>query len=372
MKHLRPILLMGLLAGPALALSACGSDEVETETVAQARVISVFPAAVQEENVIDPITATGEVTADKRTDIKPRVDGIIDEIYVDVGDHVSAGDKLFRTRQSDYANRARELEHALQLAQAQLEQADREYERALPLREKGVVSQGKMDLVLTAKQVAASRLGMAETGLAQARQDLKDTIVRAPYEGMITARLMDKGTMVNVMSSSIPVVELVKLDKVEIVAQLPATHLSKIAEGSRATVELDGFDAPIESTLSVINDRVDARTRSVEVRVEVANDNLLIKPGLFAKVRLYPAARPAMTLDRTAVQGLTGDNYVYVDQGGTARRRSVRVRDLDAKRVEVLYGLMAGETVLVGPNVPDLADGAPIDLKLQEFVRDAR
>jgi RND family efflux transporter MFP subunit len=346
-------------------LAGCDSGDEEATVSNEIPAVVVYHAVVRVENVVDPIMATGEVTADKRTDIKARVDGIIEEIYVDVGDRVSAGDPLLKTRQVDYTNRATELQHALELARVELGQAERDYGRALPLRDKGVVSQGRMDMVMTQRQVAKSRLGIAEASLARAQQDLSDTIVRAPYDGIITARHIDEGTLMKIATGGTPAVEIIKLDVVEVVARLPAVHLGKIAEGSRVTIMLDGFAVPLESTLAVINDRIDARTRSVEVRVRLDNADLAIKPGLFAKVNLYPAPRSALVLDRKAVLGLSGDNFVFVPDAGVARRRPVTVRDIGVDEVEVLAGLAVGEVALIGPNLPDLKDGSPIKGVLQ-------
>ncbi len=349
----------------ALSLGGCGAEDAETIAEETIQPITVFHVAVKVEQIIIPIMATGEVTADKRTDIKPRVDGIIEALYVDVGDRVTAGDALLKTRQVDYTNRVRQLEYSVALSKVELEQAERDLGRAKSLREKGVVSQGRMDIVLTQHQVAQSRLGIAQANLDKARVDLQDTIVRAPYDGVITARYIDEGTMIHVAFSGAPVLEITKLDIVEVVAQLPAVHLGKIEVGSRASVTLDGFAVPFETTLAVINDRVDARTRSAEVRLRIENPDLKIKPGLFAKVTLYPKARSALTLDRKAVLGLRGDNFIFVPDQGQAKRRAIVIRDLSADRVEVLAGVAAGETALTGPNLPDLRDGSPIQGKIQ-------
>jgi RND family efflux transporter MFP subunit len=364
---MRNTLQIGTVIGSLslLLLAGCGSSDEDAAVIDQISAVTVYHAQVRVENIVDPIMATGEVTADKRTDIKARVDGIIEEIYVDVGDQVSAGDPLLKTRQLDYASRAAEAKHALELARVELAQAEREYGRALPLREKGVVSQGRMDRVMTQHQIAKSRFGIAEASLARAQQDLSDTIVRAPYDGIITARHIDEGTLMKIATGGTPAVEIIKLDVVEVVARLPAVHLSKIREGSRVTVLLDGFAVALESTLAVINDRIDTRTRSAEVRVRLDNPDLAIKPGLFAKVSLYPAPRSAIVLDRKAVLGLSGDNFVFVPDGGVARRRPVTVRDIGVDEVEVLSGLAVGEVALIGPNLPDLKDGSPIKGVLQ-------
>ncbi len=341
-------------------LGACSAEEAAAPAETTIESVPIFTTAVRQENVIDEILATGEVLADKTTQIKARVNGIIDQIYVEVGDNVTAGDRLFRTRQVDYSNRVTEIEQGLILAQAEMQQAKRELDRATQLRQKGVVSQGRMDAIIAQHDMARAKLGISQANLDRARQDLADTIVRAPYDGIITTRFVDEGTMIQVASGGLPILEIVKLDVVEVVAQVPASHLAKIEPGGRATIDFDGLAEPVEASLDVINDKIDARTRSVQIRLRLDNPDLAIKPGLFAKVTLYPEPRRTKVVARRAVQGIAGDNYVFVPNGDAAKRRTVQVHDIDAERVEVLDGLAEGELALVGPNLPDLKDGVPI------------
>lgn len=344
----------------ALALAACSAEEATEAQTVTVEPVPIFTTPVRNEDVIDAILATGEVLADKTTEIKPRVSGVIDAIYVDVGDAVNAGAPLFRTRQADYRTRVTELEQGLVLAQAELQQARRELDRATRLRQKGVVSQGRMDAIVAQHEMARARLGISQANLDKARQDLADTTVRAPYDGIVTTRYIDEGTMMQVSTGGAPIVEIVKLDVIEVVAQVPAAHLGNVHPGGRVSVDFDGLAEPLETTLDVVNDKIDARTRSVEIRLRIDNPDLAIKPGLFAKVTLYPDPRRATVVARGAVKGIAGDNYVFVPDGGTARRRPVQINDLDAERVEILAGLEQGELALVGPNLPDLKDGAPI------------
>ncbi len=342
----------------AVLVAACGDGKSATAPAAEP--VMLATAMVRTQDVVNPILATGEVHADKITEIKPRVDGTIDAVFVDVGDRVTMGQPLFRTRQADYRNRLNEQEQALALAQAELKQASGDLERAVSLRGKGVVSQGRMDEVQARFDTARARLGMADASLAQARQNLADATVTAPYDGIVTGRFVDEGTMIQVATSNTPVLEVAKLDTVEVIAQVAAVHLPRLQPQTRVTVAVEGVPAPVEATLGVINDKVDARTRSVEIRLHLPNPDLAIKPGLFAKLTLHPAPRRAAVLDRAAVLGPAGDTYVYVQQGHVARRKTVQVRDVDAALVEVLSGLKPGEAALAGPALAEVKDGASI------------
>lgn len=348
----------GILSIAALLLAACGDGQSATPPPAAA--VALSTAVVREQDVASPILATGEVHADKITEIKPRVDGVIDAVFVEVGDRVAAGQPLFRTRQADYRNRLAEHEQALALAQAELKQASGDLDRAASLRGKGVVSQGRMDEVQARFDTARARLGMAEAGLAQARQSLADATVTAPYDGIVTGRFVDEGTMIQVATSNTPVVEVAKLDTVEVIARVAAVHLPRLKPETRVTVAVEGVPAPVEAVLGVVNDKVDARTRSAEIRLHLSNSDLAIKPGLFAKLTLHPEARRTAVLDRAAVLGAAGDTYVFVEQDRTARRRPVEVRDVDAALVEIVRGLKPGEAALSGPALAEVKDGTPV------------
>jgi membrane fusion protein (multidrug efflux system) len=197
-----------------------------------------------------------------------------------------------------------------------------------------------------------------------AEQALADTIVRAPYPGVITRRYVDEGTMLSAQMGSAPVVQLMKTDVVEAVVEIPELNLPRVHPGTRARVRVDGVQSTIEASVAVVNERVDAASRAFEVRIPIENAALTLKPGLFVRVELLPDPREALVLPRSAVQGSESERFVFVAEADRAARRRVETRDLDATRVEVLSGLDAGERVLFGPNLPRVSEGAAISLEV--------
>jgi RND family efflux transporter MFP subunit len=315
---------------------------------------------VQVELVV-PVFGTGTIAAHKATEIGPRVDGIIDEVLVKVGDRVHAGDPLFRTRQVHYQIRVDEASQAVHLAEAELKHAKRERDRIESLHTSNVASEGRLDEVRTAHDMAAARLGQARAAHARALQELEDTTVRAPYPGAITHRYVDEGTMMRtMMSANSPVVQIMKMDIVAAIIQVPEVHLSEARVGTPGRVKVDGIDRVFETEVYILNDRVDPVSRAFEVRLPIANEDLEIKPGLFAQAELLPESRLVTVVARGAVLGVEGSRYVFLEEGGAAVRRSIDARDLDAMRLEVLDGLSAGEFVLSGPNLRRLSPGAPV------------
>ena len=345
----------------AVAASGCGAPETAEPEAMEPKSIGVRSLAVVQMELVVPVFGTGTIAAHKTTEIGPRVDGIIEEIFVKVGDRVQSGDPLFRTRQVHYQIRVDEVSHSLLLAQAELKHAKRERDRIESLHSSSVASEDRLDDVRTSQDMAAARLGKARAAHARALQELEDTTVRAPYPGAITHRYVDEGAMMRtMMSGNSPVIQIMKMDIVAAIIQVPEVHLSQVHIGTPARVKVDGIERVIESEVYVLNDLVDPVSRAFEVRLPIANEDLEIKPGLFVQAELLPEPRQVTVVDRGAVLGVEGGRYVFLEESGTADRRPIVARDLDAMRLEVLDGLSAGQYVLSGPNLRRLSPGTPV------------
>ena len=354
-RQLRFVLLL-LAAG-------CGGAETPTARASppEPAPVVLTSSEVLREAIVEPVLGTGTITADKTTDVGPRVSGIIDTIHVAVGDRVEEGDPLFRTRPTDYEIRVREAESAARLSRANAQKAERDLERIRTLHGQNVASDERLDAVRTAYEMAAAQRDQAEAGLSQARQNLADTTVRAPYRGVITRRFVDEGAMLSTMMTvGNAVVQIMKMDVVAAIVQLPELQLARVHVGTPGVVRVDGIERSYETQVTILNDRVDHVSRAFEVRLAIENDDYALKPGLFAEVELHPEPREATLIARSALLGGEGSTYVFVLSDGHAARRPVRIRELDAERVEVVAGLAPGEHVLLGPNLTQLADGSPV------------
>lgn len=347
----------------AMLLLACSRD-VSAPPPVEPAPVPVTSVAVVREAIAEPVLGTGSIVADKATEIGPRVSGIVEAVHVDVGSVVRAGDPLFTTRTVDYRLRLAEAEQALKLARAEAENARRRLERVEQLFAQQVASQGHLDDARTAHEMAAARAGGVESAHAMASQALADTVVRAPYPGVITRRYVDEGTMLSAQMGSSPVVQIIKTDRVEAVVQVPEVHLARVAPGTRARVQVDGVARTFEAEIGVVNDQIDATARAFEVRIPIDNAEAILKPGLFARAELLPEPRDALVLPRGALQGAPGERFVFVAAGERARRRQLETRELDAARIEVVAGLDEGEVVLFGPNLPKLSEGARVALEV--------
>lgn len=212
---------------------------------------------------------------------------------------------------------------------------------------------------------------------------LEDCTVRAPFDGVITRRDVDEGKYMATMGgfgggggsssggSEVPgmggggsgVLQIMKIDIVAAIVQIPEADLRKIKLGTKGKVVIDSIGRSFDSYVIILNDLIDTNTRGVEVRLPILNADYAVKPGLFARAELYPEPRNVLSLQRSAVQGTEDRRYVFVAENGVAKRVAVKVRQIDASSVEVLSGLGEGQRALTGPNLPLVAEGTPVKIE---------
>jgi RND family efflux transporter MFP subunit len=362
-RYLAPALVAAL----ALGLAACGQPSEAKDATQPAAPVAVLvtPVKVTKAQIATPIMATGSLTPSRQTDIGPSVDGIIEQVMVGVGSRVKKGDALFRTRDVDIRLQVLELEKQVALARAQLRNAQAEMKRQDSLKSGGWVSQSRMDTTRTNSDVASAQLGVWEARLAQARQMLKDTVVRAPYDGVISRKDVYEGRFMATRFGGMPggasgVVQIMGIDPLAVIVVAPATYFEQIKVGMTGKIYVDGIQKPFEGKVAVINYGVDYKARSVEVRFALPNPGYKILPGLYCRVELIPEARTAIVADRRAILGPDGARYAFIAENGHAKKIKLSTREVDGDRVEILSNVPEGTELLTGPNLSQLADGVPV------------
>ncbi|MFY7834680.1 MAG: efflux RND transporter periplasmic adaptor subunit [Novosphingobium sp.] len=356
-------ILSGLLAC-ALALGGCsgGSDETEAPQATQSGPRELQTLVVQTAMLSEPVKAFGTIAAKQTSAIGAFAEGPVERIYVNVGDRVTQGQPLFRIRQADYERNVAEAQAAVDLATAQAIEAERRHERVIALAPKGFVSKAQVDTVETQLAVARAQKAQALAALGTAQQALKDTITRAPFDGVVTARLVDEGVFLNnrfAGGNQSAALQLQELGTVAAIVNAPQEYVDVLVRGMPARVYIEGFEEPFESVVYIINDRVDPESRKVELRLPIANPNYRISSGLAARAEIQIPPEPAIVLPRTTILGDSSAAYVFVLVNGKAVRREIRFDSIDLDKVRVRSGLKAGEEVILNPPAT-LRDGEAV------------
>jgi len=313
-------------------------------------------------NVQSPIIGTGTIFAHKTSKIGPIVGGQVREIYVNVGDRVQKGDPLFKINPDRYRYAFEEAKANHAMAVARFNEVKSALDRAQKLFKKDSISQSQLDKARSAVALVKAEIDAAKVRVDKAETDLEDTVLKAPFAGAITFRYVNEGVY---LSSQVPggssaIVELQKIDIAIAIVQVPARELENLYVGAPVKLMIDGISTPVNAQISIINDKVDIETRTLEVRIGMENFDFAIKPGLFVKAEILPKSRSAVVILRDAVQGPRDEHYVFVLQGGKAVRKTVHTIDFDATLVEVVSGLTGNERVLIGPDLLRLKDGIAV------------
>ena len=359
------MLARATLAAFCLALAACSGDvaENEAEQETQSGPRKVQTLVVEPELLAEPVKAFGTIAAKQSSSIGALAEGPVERIFVKVGDRVSRGQPLFRIRQADYQRRVAEAQAAVDLANAQAIEAERRYDRVIALAPKGFVSKAQVDSVETELAVARAQKTQAQAALGTAQQALSDTITRAPYDGVVTARLVDEGVYLNnrfSMGGQSAALQLQELGTVAAIVNAPQEYVDAFRRNMPARVYIEGFDEPFDSIVYIINDRVDPESRMVELRLPIANPNYRISSGLGARAEIDVPPVSAIVLARTTILGDSASAHVFIVEDGKARRRAVTFESIDLDRVRILSGLAAKEVAVLDPPAT-LRDGEPVE-----------
>jgi RND family efflux transporter MFP subunit len=328
-------------------------------------VVSVAVEYPQRKMVRDKLVATGTIAAKQTSAIGPLVEGVVEKILVRVGDRVKKGQALFQTRTIDFVRRIDEIEAGISVAEAETAKTQRDLDRISELVRKGLAATATEQDAKTNLNIALARLAQIRTTLLAAQQSFTDTVVRAPFDGAITARYVDEGTYMSNRFSGMGSSSVVQIQECEIAAAIlftPEDNLSKLHLGYSGQLFVAANDMPIESEILIINDRVDPVARTAEFRMAFVNPDCRIKAGQFVRGEVNLPTREVISLSRSSVQSSQGGHYIFVVEDGTALRQSIEISDLDALEVEVLSEISTGVKVIVNPKA-DLRDGMKVEIR---------
>lgn len=337
--------------------SAAGTDAADSISEVDVRITDAVY-----NDVSATLVASGTIAAKQTSNLGALAEGVVEKIFVRVGDRVTKGQPLFQTRQTDYFQRVSEAEAMLDLSRAELDNAARNLARAEALQPSGAVSMTAVENARTAAAVAEAKVRLQSAQLETARQMLSDTTVRAPFDGAITARYIDEGVFMANRFSGMGNSAVVQLQECEIAAAIlfaPESELSKVRLGLKGRLFVDGAATPIDSEILILNDRVDPVARTIEFRMAFLNPGCAIKAGQSVRAEVTTDPRSALTLPRSAVHGSGSERLVFIYEDGMAKSTPVVARDINADQVEIVSGLSAGVKVIVSADGP-LSDKTPV------------
>lgn len=289
----------------------------------------------------------GVVEAVRQATVNAQINARVTEVNFDVDDFVEEGAVLLRFRDVEAGSAVSAAEAQVAEARARLTEAQAELDRISDLHERRLIAQAQLDNARANRDSARARLRAAEAQRVQAREQVENTEIRAPFSGYLTERFVEPGEAVTVGS---PLLSGVSLDEMRVAVQVPQRMVQPVRDAGEATVVmLDG--TRVESERVTIFPYADARSHAFTARVYLPEDaSQRLYPGTYLKVEVPLGEEQQMQIPVQAVVRRSELTGVYVvGDAGSVSLRQVRLGERRGDRVNVLAGLEAGERVALDP-----------------------
>lgn len=330
-----------LIGGVCVASVACGSKKSAEVAEQPAEVVkpTVTTAVVNIQDVDMQSVFMGNVEGYAVNNITPQQPRRITRVLVDVGDRVSAGQKVAELDNSSLAQ-----------AKAQYENAKASFERSDELYKFGGESKAAWESVKTQYEVAK----LTYENL------LENTTLVSPISGVITARNYDNGDMVGGQ----PIFVVQQISPAKVIINVSENLYSYLKKGMPVSIELDALpEQTFEGKIHRITPSIDAATHTFPVEIIIPNGKEQIKPGMYARVTMKYGTRPNVVVpDRAVVKMLgSGDRFIYVYKAdGTVSYQKVELGRRMQDKYEILSGIADGDEVVVTGQAA-LKDGMAVE-----------
>ena len=355
----------------------------------------VAVALVTRRPLVNSLTLSGAFRPYQQVDVHAKVAGFIRKIYVDVGDHVKAGQVLAILEVPElsaqvagaqagiqrYQDAVRRSESEIQRAESTHAAYHAAYSRLKQASESrpGLIAEQELDDSMakdkeTAAQIEGARAALAESQsqLVSARTDLDRlsaleaySHITAPFSGVVTKRYADTGALIQAGTASetqsMPVVQLAEWSRLRLVVPVPESAVPELQLGSTVQVHVSAMNRDFEGRVARFADALNDETRTMHTEIDVENSDGTLKEGMYAEAKIVlKQQKDALTIPIQALQrNSTGGTVLIVDADGRVEERQVKLGAESSDRIEVLAGLAENDQVIMG-NRGDLRAGEKV------------
>lgn len=390
-------LVIGLTAG---IIVGCGAQNKETTSSqgqgnAESRAVPVETIEASKGEIVNYITVTGTATAVKSAQLTPQIQETVAEVLVEEGEQIKKGEKLIQLDQEDIKAGVAEAQAGLKTAQASLnellagtraaeierlqaqvaqakanyQQAKRDYQRYKKLFAKDAVSKQSFESTKT-KYISAqnsykaaqkslqiaqegptkeqintqrTRVQQAQAQLKTAQLNLAKTSLTAPFDGVVTAVHAEEGEMVGTQ----PVLNILDLSAIEIETYVSEKNINKLAVGQKVAVNFNALTERLAGQIKNISPALNSQEQGFPLKIEVENEEGLIKSGMYAEVKMETArSKGNLVLPKQALLRENGSSYLFILTDGKAVKKEVKTGLTTVNKVEILSGIESGTKVI--------------------------
>ena len=342
---MRRIARLGAAALAGILLAACGRGGGHGDFKPPPPVVEVF--TVEPETVRDTITLVGQLDSESSVEVRPELDGIIESIDFVEGQTVVKGDVLIRLRNAEQNAHVRETR-----ARAKL--AEEIFRRITALAAREVTAQAEFDKASAELEVARSEVQLREV-------ELEKTLVRAPFDGVVGARLVSPGERVR---RSTKLVRIDAVDRLQLVFAVPEIGVPFVRTGMPVKITVKPYpEIQFDGEVFFVSPTLDAATRRLSLKAWVPNPGRKLQPGLFANLEVQLSERlQALVVPDSAVLVDQSGPFVWrVGSDGKAMRAPIEIGLRKAARVEITSGLEPGDRI-VSAGTQKVTEGAEVTI----------
>lgn len=333
-------ILMACAALAALVSCGRGKGDAAKQQGPAVREELVQTTVLHPQEVMRTIEVSTTVEGYQTMSVAPSVTGRIEHIYVDVGSRVGRGTTLVRMDQQQY-NTTKLTFANLALEMSRLEE----------LVKTGAVSQQTYDQTKLSYDQTQESLNFLE----------QNTFVKAQFGGVITAKNYEDGELY----SGQPILELKQISTLKALMAIPETYFPQVKAGMKVDVKSDIYPGEVfPATIEIVYPAVDASSHTFNVKVRIPNGQEKLRPGMYVHTALEIGKSTALLMPYQSVQKLTGanDRYIYINDGGVAKRVFVQPGQRFDDKIEVISDEVVEGVEVVTTGAEKLIPGAKLKI----------
>jgi RND family efflux transporter MFP subunit len=384
------------LLSAALVSAAC--DNASTVAARQSAAVDVPAVKVVRINrtpLVRSVTVTGTLAAEEQVMLSLKVTGRLEELSVDLGSRVSRGQVIGRLTPTDFELRLQQASAALQQARvrlglaadglddtvdiertglvrqqkAMLDDARLQRDRIATFVQRGISAKADLDTAEAQVQVADGRyqdaleearnrqavLAQRRSELALARQQLEDTTLKSPIDGVVRERLAFAGEY---RAAGTPIVTVVRQHPLRLQLSVPERVAIEMRAGQKVLVSVEGDPDKYEGRVKRLSPAITEGNRTLPIEAEIPNPHDKLRPGTFASAEIVTSEQPGIVIPHTALIIFAGVEKVLTVADGKAVEKHVKSGRRFDSTIEILEGLEPGDLVIIEP--VGLSDGAAV------------
>lgn len=298
-----------------MATSACKNTDKKKPKQAQ----EIPTVSVERKDIKLDHLYVSDIQAIRNVEIRSKVSGFLEAIYVDEGKAVKKGQALFKLSENEHKNEVAKSRAQLSIAHAELKSAEVEFKRVQTLVQKNIISKTEQDLAMSRLNAAKSKVDEANSNLENALHKLSYTVIKAPYDGIIDripmkiGSLIEEGTLMTSVSDISAMYVYFNISENEYLTYKRARNADTAVENRIVHLVLsDGKDYGSTGVIETVVSEFHESTGSIAFRAKFPNPNQLLKHNATGKVKLTTNVKGALLVPQKAVFEIQDKNYVFV------------------------------------------------------------